>query len=117
MYAACAAIFDGGVGQQLENCGRTRWGAGPSTLPPASVIEQPVQQAAAVETAKAPESGDVSNAMAARFKRTDTLMSGSADLKAAHQTTDPLQCLLAWVQSNQKNNPYLKTCEASPPKN
>jgi hypothetical protein len=72
---------------------------------------------AAAGTANGPAIGNVIDVGNVQDKGTDTLMSESARLITGHQGVDPAQCLTAWVENNQKNNPYLKTCEASPPSN
>lgn len=116
IYAAFAAML-------MTGCAGSSKTAGPDAdvnrpaQPQTSVIAQPVQQAAAAGTANSSADGNVINVGEVQDQGTDTLMSESARRKTRHQGTDPLQCLMAWVQSNQKNNPYLKTCEASPPSN
>ena len=72
---------------------------------------------AAAGTAHGPAIGNLIDMGNVRDKGTDTLMSESARLISGHQDDDPVRCLTAWVENNQKNNPYLKTCEASPPSN
>jgi len=109
MMTACASSPKHAAGPNAES--------GPATAPQASLIQQRIQNLAAAEPAARLETANINNAGEAQTKGTDTLMGGSADLATSHQTADPLQCLLAWGQNNQKNNPYLKTCEASPPRN
>jgi hypothetical protein len=115
IYAALAAILMAGCASSSRTAAGPDGAAAQPVQPQASA--QPAPQAAAVGPTNSPADRTDAGVVEAQAKGTDTLIERSSNLKTGHQGADPVQCLMAWVERNQKSNPYLKTCDASPPGN